>query len=162
MQTFHVPLVSLIFLKRSLLFPILLFSFALISEEGFLISSCYSLELCIQMDISFLFSFASLLFSAIYKASWDNHFEFLYFFFLVMVLITASCTTSWTSVHSSSGTLSIRSKPLNHEPCCVGPPKMDGSWWRILTKHGPLEKGMAKHFSILALRTPWTYEKAKR
>ena len=30
----------------------------LIAEEGFLISSCYSLELCIQMLISFLFSFA--------------------------------------------------------------------------------------------------------
>ena len=32
--------------------------FALIAEEGFLISSCYSLELCIQMLISFLLSFA--------------------------------------------------------------------------------------------------------
>ena len=32
--------------------------FALIAEEGFLISSCFSLELCIQMLISFLFSFA--------------------------------------------------------------------------------------------------------
>ena len=32
--------------------------FALIAEESFLISSCYSLELCIQMFISFLFSFA--------------------------------------------------------------------------------------------------------
>ena len=31
---------------------------ALITKEGFLISPCYSLELCIQMDISFLFSFA--------------------------------------------------------------------------------------------------------
>ena len=44
----------------------------------------------------------------------------------------------------------------NYEPCCVGPPTMDGSWWRGLTKRGPLEKGMANHFSILALRTPWT------
>ena len=35
-----------------------LYFFALIMEEGFLISSCYSLELCIQMLISFLFSFA--------------------------------------------------------------------------------------------------------
>ena len=26
---------------------------------------------------------------------------------------------------------------------------MDGSWWRIPTKHGPLEKTMANHFSIL-------------
>ena len=30
---------------------------------------------------------------------------------------------------------------------------MDGSWWRVLTKRGPLEKGTANHFSILALRT---------
>ena len=29
-----------------------------------------------------------------------------------------------------------------------------GSWWRDLTECGPLEKGMANHFSILALRTP--------
>ena len=29
---------------------------------------------------------------------------------------------------------------------------MDGSCWRGLTKHGPLEKGMANNFSILALR----------
>ena len=42
----------------------------------------------------------------------------------------------------------------NYEPCRVRPPKTDGSWWRVLTKHGPLEKGMANHFSILALRTP--------
>ena len=39
-------------------------------------------------------------------------------------------------------------------PCRVGPPRTDGSWWRVLTKCGPLEKGMANHFSILALRTP--------
>ena len=32
--------------------------FALITEEGFLISPCYSLGLCIQMGISFLFSFS--------------------------------------------------------------------------------------------------------
>ena len=30
-----------------------------------------------------------------------------------MVLIPVSCTMLWTSVHSSSGTLSIRSSPLN-------------------------------------------------
>ena len=49
---------------------------------------------------------ASLLFSAIFKASLDNHFVFLHLFFLRMVLIPASCTMSWTSVRSSSGTLS--------------------------------------------------------
>ena len=31
---------------------------------------------------------------------------------------------------------------------------MGRSWWRGLTECGPLEKGMASHFSILALRTP--------
>ena len=57
---------------------------------------------------------ASLLFSAVWKASSENHFAFLHFFFLGMVLITASRTMLQTSVHSSSGTLSIRSNPLNH------------------------------------------------
>ena len=37
---------------------IFLYFFALITEEGFLISPCYSLELFIQIGISFLFSFA--------------------------------------------------------------------------------------------------------
>ena len=40
--------------------------FALITEQGFLISSCYSLELCIQMGISFLFSFAFHFFSQLF------------------------------------------------------------------------------------------------
>ena len=113
----NVPLVSLIFLKRSLVFLIPLFSsiFTLITEEAFLISPCYSLELCIQMSISFLFSFAFSFssFLAICKASSDNHFAFLHFFFLGMVLITASYTMSQTSIHSSSCTLSIRSNSLN-------------------------------------------------
>ena len=33
--------------------------------------------------------------------------------------------------------------------------KMGGSWWRGLKERGTLKKGMANHFSILALRTPW-------
>ena len=37
---------------------VFLYFFALIAKEGFLISPCYSLELCIQMGISFLSSFA--------------------------------------------------------------------------------------------------------
>ena len=62
----------------------------MILYEGFLFSPCYSLELCIQMGISFFFSLplASLLFSAICKASSDNHFVFLHFYFLGMALIT--------------------------------------------------------------------------
>ena len=50
---------------------------------------------------------ASLLFSVTYKSSSDDHFAFLHFFFLGIVLITASCTMSRTSIHNSSGTPSI-------------------------------------------------------
>ena len=39
---------------------------------------------------------------------------------------------------------------------------MARSWGRDLTEYGPLEKGMANHFSILALRTPWTVWKGKK
>ena len=55
-----VPLVSLIFLKRSLVFPILLFSSISLhwSLRKAFLSLCYSLELCIYMGISFLLSFA--------------------------------------------------------------------------------------------------------
>ena len=56
----NVPLVSLIFLMRFLLFPILLFSSMSLhwSLRKPFLSPGYSLELCIQMLISFLFSFA--------------------------------------------------------------------------------------------------------
>ena len=36
---------------------VFLYFFALITEEGFLISPCYSLELYIQLGLSFLFFF---------------------------------------------------------------------------------------------------------
>src|SRR5574340_580771 len=42
-------------LSHSIVF---LYFFALIAEEDFLVSPCYSLELCMQMFISLLFSFA--------------------------------------------------------------------------------------------------------
>ena len=107
----NVPLVSLIFLKRSLVFPILLF---------YSISLHWSLRKAFLSLLAILWNsvfkwvylsfsplpFTSLLFTAICKASLDNHFAFLRFFFLEMVLIPASCTMSQTSVHSSSGTLS--------------------------------------------------------
>ena len=114
----NVPLVSLIFLKRSLVIPILFFSSisfhwslkkAFLSLLAVLWNSAFK---SVYLSFSPL-PFASLLFSGIYKASSDNHFAFLHFFFLGMILITASCTISGTSVHSSSGTLSIRSNPLN-------------------------------------------------
>ena len=91
-------------LSHSIIF---LYFFALIPVGGFLISSCYSLELCIHMGIFLFLLCLSLLFFfiAVCKASSDNHFAFLHFFFFRMVLITASCIMSWTSIHSSSGIL---------------------------------------------------------
>ena len=47
-------------------------------------------------------TFTSLLSSAIYKAVSDNHFAFLHFFLLGMVLVTASCTVLQSFIHSSS------------------------------------------------------------
>src|SRR5574341_1012684 len=111
-------LVSLIFLKGSLVFPILLFSSislhwslkkAFLSLHAILWNSAFR---CLYLSFSPLL-FPSLLFTAICKASSDSHFAFLHFFFLGMVLIPVSFTMSRTSVHSSSGTLSIRSRPLN-------------------------------------------------
>ena len=52
------------------------------------------------------------------------------------------------SNHTRTTALSNSMKPNQ------GQPKTGGSWWRGLTERGPLETGMASHFSILALRTP--------
>ena len=122
----NVPLVSLIFLKRSLVFPILLFSS--ISLHWLLRKVFLSWNFLILWNSAFKWVYlpfsplplASLLFSAICNASSDNHFAFLHFF-LGMVLITDSCTMSWTSAHSSSGTLCIKSNPLNicHFHCII-------------------------------------------
>ena len=102
-----VPLVSLIFLKRSLVFPIQLFSSislhwslrkAFLSLLAILWNSAFK---WVYLSFSPVF-FTSLLFTAIYKASSDSHFAFVHFFFLGMVLLPVSCTMSWTSVHGSS------------------------------------------------------------
>ena len=107
----NVPFVSLIFLKRSLVFPILLFPS--VSLHWSLRKTFLSLLAILwKSDFRWVYlSFyplplASLIFMAICKASSDNHFTFLHFFFVGMVLIPASYTMSWTSIHSSSGTLS--------------------------------------------------------
>ena len=54
------------------------------------------------------------------------------------------------SNHTRTTALS-NSMKLSH---ARGQPKMGGSWWKGLTECGPLEKGIANHFSILASRTP--------
>ena len=122
----NVPLVSLIFLKRSLVFPILLFSC--------IPFSCFPVFLCIvhwgRLSYLFLHFFGTLYsdgytflfllclsllyFSQLFvRPPQNSHFTFLDFFFLGMALITTSYTMLRTSVHSSTGTLSIRSNPLN-------------------------------------------------
>ena len=97
----NIPLISLIFL-RSLVFPILLLSFISLHQS---LRKAFLSLLAILWNSAFKWiylSFSPLLFTAIYKASLDNHFVFLHFFFLEMVLITASCTMSWTFIHSYS------------------------------------------------------------
>ena len=63
-----------------------------------------------------------------------------------------------TFKHGSQPCLTQR----NYKPCHVGPPKTNRSPWRVLTKYDSLEKGMASHFSILALTTPQTVWKGKK
>ena len=113
-----VPLVSLIFLKRSLVFPVLLFSSislhwllrkAFLSLLAILWNSAFR---CLYLSF-FPLLFASFLFTAISKSYPNIHFAFLHFFSMGMVLIPVSCTVSRTSIHSSSGTQSIISSPLN-------------------------------------------------
>ena len=83
----NAPLVFLIFLKRSLVFPILLFSS--ISLHWSLRKAFLSLLAILWNSalrwvyLSFsLLLFVSLLFTAICKASSESHFAFLHFFFL--------------------------------------------------------------------------------
>ena len=114
----NAPLLSPIFLKRLLVFPILLIFFiylhcslkkAFLSLLAILWNSAFS---WVYLSLYPLL-FASLLSSAICKASSDNHFSFLHFFYFGMVLFTAFCPILWTSVHSSSGTLFTISNVLN-------------------------------------------------
>ena len=66
-------------LSHSIVF---LYFFALITEEGFLISSCYSLKFAfrwVYLSLSPL-PFTSLPFTAIYKASSDNYFALCIYF----------------------------------------------------------------------------------
>ena len=112
------------FLKRSLVFLSLLFQsislhcsfmkvflslFASLQNSTLPI---YILFSCLYISLSPL-PFMPLFSSGICNAFSDNHFVFLHFFFLGMVLVTASCSVLRNSVHNSSGSLSIRSNPLN-------------------------------------------------
>ena len=110
----NVPLVSLIFLKRSLVFPILSFSsislhWSLRKAFLFLLASLWNSAFRWVYLSSSSLPFTSLLSQLFVRLPQTTilpfNFAFLHFFFLGMVLITASCTMSQTSLHSSSGTL---------------------------------------------------------
>ena len=107
----NVPLVSLIFLKRSLVLSILLFSSTSLNRswrKAFLSLLAILWTSAFQwVYLSFLLWLLLLLFSQLFvRPLQDNYFAFLHFFFFRMVLITASCTMSRTSIYGSSATLS--------------------------------------------------------
>ena len=129
----NVPLVSLIFLRRSLVFPILFLPtislhwslkkvfLSLLGREirtlfgervGTLHSTLWNSAFKWVYLSSSPLPLASLLFSAICKAASDSHFAFSIFLFLGDGL-DHCLLYNVTSLHSSSGTLSIRSNPLN-------------------------------------------------
>ena len=87
-------LVEISSLSHSIVF---LYFFSLITEEGFLISPCYSLEFCIgicrwYMGISFLFCLLLLFPQLFVRPPQTTIFAFFHFFFLGMALIPASYT----------------------------------------------------------------------
>ena len=127
------PLISLIFLKRSPVFHSLLFSsFSFIvllrtdmhryvftvllrtdmhryvfTHHIFLLplaGLCNSTSCWVYLSLC-LFLYTSLLSSAMYKASSYSHIASLHFFFFGMILVTAFCMVLQTSIHSSSGSL---------------------------------------------------------
>ena len=70
------------------------------------------------------------------------------------------------AVHSHHCNLITWTQPCliqwNYEPWHVGPPKMDGSWWRVLTKCGPLEKEMGRHLQYSCLENPMNSMKRQK
>ena len=92
-------------------FVVFLYFFALITEEGFLISLFFGTLHSNGYIFPFLLCLLLLFYSQLFVRTPQT--TILPFLFWGMVLITASCTMSQTSIHSSSGTLSIRSNPLN-------------------------------------------------
>ena len=113
----NVHLILSVFLKKSLVLPFLLFSSmslhcSLKKALSLLATLWNSVFSCMYLSLSLLL-FTSLLSSTICKASSDNHFVFLHFFYLRIVLITDSYTMFWTSIHSFSSTLSTKSNTFN-------------------------------------------------
>ena len=105
-----------IFLKRSLVFPILLFSSGFFVRFFVFLHCSHKKALSPLLAFSgtlhsvgcifpFRLAFSSVLFSAICKAVSNTHFAFLHPFFLGLVLVVTSGTVLCTSIHISSDTL---------------------------------------------------------
>ena len=113
----QIPLVSLIFLNRSLVFPIYCFPLFLCIDHWGRLSYFSFLFFGTLHSNEYIFPFllclSHLFYSQLYVRPPQTTILPFHFFILGMALIIASCTMSWTSIHSSSGTLSIRFNPLN-------------------------------------------------
>ena len=143
----NAPLMFLVFLKRSLVFPPLLSS-SIIKHCS--LKKAFLSLLALLWNFAFnwiylslpLLLFASFHSSALCKASSDNHFAVSIFFFLIfgMVFFTAFCTMLQTS------------------QMVKNLPAMQETWVWSLGREDPLEKEMVTHFSILAWKILWTEE----
>ena len=91
---------------------VFLYFFALITGEDFLISPCYLSLPFIGYIFPFLICLWVLFFSQLFVRPPQTAILPFCLFFLGMDLIPASSIMLSTSIHASSGTLSIRSKPL--------------------------------------------------
>ena len=105
------------------------------------------IPMCLRISHSFLWSTQSkALVQLINRGKcifWNSvAFSMIKWMSAIWFLIPLPCLTQWS-----------------YEPYLVRPPNTDRSWWRILTKCGPLENGLASHFNILALRTTWKDKK---
>ena len=115
-----------------------------------------------------LYPFTSLLYSAICKASSENHFAFLHFFSLGMVLIIVSHKMlHWAICLSDLMPWIYLSLPLyNRKGYDLGhtwmaslvAPAMQKTCVRSPSQEDPLEKEMAIYSSILAWKIPWLDE----
>ena len=107
---------GIIFVMRSLVFPILLFSSVSLHcslKKAFLSLLAFLWNYAFSWVYFFLSPLLFTSFLSYLQILFRQHFAFLQIFFFGMVLVTASCAMLHTSVHSSSGTLSTRSNPLN-------------------------------------------------
>ena len=123
--------ISLIFLKRSLVFPILLFPLFLCTDHWGRLSYLSLLFFGTLHSDGYMFPFFLC---------------FLLLFFLQLFVRPLQTAFLLFYISFSWGWF-------------WSPPPIQ--CYKTPTKHGPLEKGMANHFSILTLRIPWTVWKGK-